>query len=147
MASLPSLKVRDIETTQLGNGVRVVTEYMPHVRSVSLGIWIGTGSRRESPEENGICHFIEHSVFKGTRRRSAREIARVAWYSVSVSSSNRIIKRRRSSQRGPWVLRGEEWTRTRQREDLLLPIKACDMASSRSIGQRKPKSRCECRVH
>src|SRR5947209_12133966 len=76
MASIPSLKIRDIETTQLGNGVRVVTEYMPHVRSVSLGIWIGTGSRRESPEENGICHFIEHMVFKGTKNRTAEDIAR-----------------------------------------------------------------------
>lgn len=76
MASIPSLKIRDIETTQLGNGVRIVTEYMPHVRSVSLGIWIGTGSRRESPEENGICHFIEHMVFKGTKNRTAEDIAR-----------------------------------------------------------------------
>src|SRR5438477_3366902 len=76
MSSLPSLKIRDIETTQLGNGVRVVTEYMPHVRSVSMGIWIGTGSRRENPEENGISHFIEHMVFKGTSNRTAEEIAR-----------------------------------------------------------------------
>src|SRR5205823_5025958 len=76
MPSLPSLKIRDIETTQLGNGVRVVTEHMPHVRSVSLGIWIGTGSRREAPEENGICHFIEHMVFKGTKNRTAEDIAR-----------------------------------------------------------------------
>ncbi len=49
---------------------------MPHVRSVSVGIWIGTGSRRETPEENGISHFIEHMVFKGTKNRSAEEIAR-----------------------------------------------------------------------
>src|ERR1700681_3740198 len=76
MAAIPSLKIRDIETTQLGNGVRVVTEYMPHVRSVSIGIWIGTGSRRESPDENGISHFIEHMVFKGTKNRSAEDIAR-----------------------------------------------------------------------
>jgi predicted Zn-dependent peptidase len=76
MASLPSLKVRNIETTQLANGVRVVTEQMDHVRSVSLGIWIGTGSRRETPDENGICHFIEHMVFKGTTHRSAEDIAR-----------------------------------------------------------------------
>jgi predicted Zn-dependent peptidase len=49
---------------------------MDHVRSVSLGIWIGTGSRREEPQENGISHFIEHMVFKGTKNRSAEEIAR-----------------------------------------------------------------------
>lgn len=76
MATLPSLKIRNIETTQLANGVRVVTEQMDHVRSVSMGIWIGTGSRRETPDENGICHFIEHMVFKGTTHRSAEDIAR-----------------------------------------------------------------------
>src|ERR1700676_946672 len=76
MAAIPSLKIRDIETTQLGNGVRVVTEYMPHVRSVSMGIWIGTGSRRENSRENGISHFIEHMVFKGTKNRTAEDIAR-----------------------------------------------------------------------
>lgn len=49
---------------------------MPHVRSVSVGVWVGTGSRRESPEQNGITHFIEHMLFKGTSNRSAVEIAR-----------------------------------------------------------------------
>jgi len=68
--------VRDIEFTTLANGVRVITEAMPHVRSVSVGIWIGTGSRRENPEQNGISHFIEHMLFKGTTHRSAEDIAR-----------------------------------------------------------------------
>src|SRR5579884_3847719 len=76
MASTILSQVRDVEVTTLPNGIRVVTEQMPHVRSVSLGIWIGTGSRRESPDENGISHFIEHMVFKGTKNRSAEEIAR-----------------------------------------------------------------------
>jgi len=67
---------RDIEKTVLPNGVRVVTEPMPHVRSVSVGIWIGTGSRRETPEENGISHFLEHIFFKGTATRTAEQIAR-----------------------------------------------------------------------
>jgi len=49
---------------------------MPHVRSVSVGIWVGTGSRRETPEQNGISHFIEHMLFKGTTHRSAEDIAR-----------------------------------------------------------------------
>ena len=49
---------------------------MAHVRSVSVGVWIGTGSRRETADENGISHFIEHMVFKGTKNRSAEEIAR-----------------------------------------------------------------------
>jgi predicted Zn-dependent peptidase len=56
--------------------VRIVTEHMANVRSVSVGIWIGTGSREESPQDSGICHFIEHMVFKGTKNRSAEQIAR-----------------------------------------------------------------------
>ena len=68
--------VRDIEMTTLANGVRVITEHMPHVRSVSVGIWIGAGSRRETSEQNGVSHFIEHMLFKGTTRRSAEDIAR-----------------------------------------------------------------------
>jgi predicted Zn-dependent peptidase len=68
--------VRDIEFTTLSNGVRIITEAMPHVRSVAVGVWIGTGSRRETPERNGISHFIEHMLFKGTERRSAEDIAR-----------------------------------------------------------------------
>jgi predicted Zn-dependent peptidase len=68
--------VREIEKTALPNGVRVVTEVMPHLRSVSLGVWIGTGSRIEMGAENGLSHFIEHMVFKGTETRSAEDIAR-----------------------------------------------------------------------
>ena len=64
--------VRDIEMTTLANGVRVITEAMPHVRSVSVGVWINSGSRRETAEQNGISHFIEHMLFKGTTRRWAR---------------------------------------------------------------------------
>ncbi len=70
------LTQREIRTTTLPNGVRILSEYMPHVRSVSVGVWIATGSRRERIEETGISHFIEHMVFKGTRHRSAEEIAR-----------------------------------------------------------------------
>src|ERR1051326_8020284 len=76
MPRTTSSTVRDVEVTTLANGIRVVTEQMPHVRSVSLGIWIGTGSRRESVDENGISHFIEHMVFKGTTNRSAEDTAR-----------------------------------------------------------------------
>ena len=67
---------RDIRTATLDNGVRVITEQMTHVRSVSLGVWITTGSRAESSAQNGISHFIEHMVFKGTKNRSAEDIAR-----------------------------------------------------------------------
>jgi predicted Zn-dependent peptidase len=61
--------------TVLGNGVRVVSEEIPHVRSLSLGFWIETGSRNESQANNGISHFIEHMVFKGTKKRNIKEIA------------------------------------------------------------------------
>ena len=72
----PNHRVRDIERTVLRNGVRVVTERMSNVRSVSVGVWIGTGSREESLEESGLSHFVEHMVFKGTKNRSAEQIAR-----------------------------------------------------------------------
>ncbi|MBW2709793.1 MAG: insulinase family protein [Deltaproteobacteria bacterium] len=62
--------------TVLENGVRIVSERLPHVRSVSLGIWVNTGSRDESPLENGVSHFIEHMSFKGTRNRSGFQIAK-----------------------------------------------------------------------
>lgn len=67
---------RKVEQTVLPNGLVVMTEAMPHVRSVSVGIWIRTGARNEPEEWNGISHFIEHMVFKGTGRRSAEDIAR-----------------------------------------------------------------------
>src|ERR1700739_2773981 len=72
----PITPVRDIEMTTLANGVRVITEAMPHVRSVSVGVWVNAGSRSDSPEQNGISHFIEHMLFKGTTTRSAEDIAR-----------------------------------------------------------------------
>lgn len=59
----------------LDNGLRIVCEKIPYVRSVSLGIWVGTGSRNENNDNNGISHFIEHMLFKGTKNRSAKEIA------------------------------------------------------------------------
>lgn len=67
---------QEIERTVLDNGLMIVSERMRHVRSVTMGIWVLNGSRREVAEENGITHFIEHMVFKGTRNRSAEQIAR-----------------------------------------------------------------------
>ena len=67
---------RNIRKTVLPNGLLVLTESMPHLRSVSMGAWIGTGSRDEAPEVNGISHFVEHMVFKGTTMRTAQQIAR-----------------------------------------------------------------------
>ncbi|MCB1236654.1 MAG: insulinase family protein [Verrucomicrobiae bacterium] len=63
-------------TTRLGNGVRVATVEMPHMQSAAVGFWTGTGSRHERDEENGVAHFIEHLLFKGTARRSAETISR-----------------------------------------------------------------------
>jgi predicted Zn-dependent peptidase len=71
-----SSPARDIRKTTLSNGLLVLTERMPHLRSVSMGVWIDSGSRDETPERNGISHFIEHMVFKGTTTRSASQLAR-----------------------------------------------------------------------
>jgi predicted Zn-dependent peptidase len=64
-----------VQKTVLDNGIRVVTEYMPFIRSVSVGIWIRVGSANEDAGNNGISHFLEHMLFKGTKKRSAFEIA------------------------------------------------------------------------
>ena len=60
----------------LKNGLTIVGEEIPYLKSVSLGIWINTGSRIETPKESGVSHFIEHMLFKGTESRSAKDIAR-----------------------------------------------------------------------
>src|SRR6202012_4822256 len=65
-----------IQKTVLSNGLVVISEPMPHVHSVSVGIWLRSGSRREPAALNGISHFIEHMLFKGTSKRSAEDIAR-----------------------------------------------------------------------
>ena len=64
-----------INLTTLNNGVRIVTEHVPHVESVALGVWVGAGAKNEEPSEHGMSHFLEHMLFKGTARRSARDIA------------------------------------------------------------------------
>lgn len=69
-------ETRNIRRQVLENGLTVITEQMSHIRSVSIGVWLKTGSRDEDSEWNGISHFIEHMVFKGTETRSAEAIAR-----------------------------------------------------------------------
>ena len=64
-----------IELTRLPSGLTIVTDSMPHFETASLGVWVGSGSRDEAPEENGISHFLEHMAFKGTTHRTARQIA------------------------------------------------------------------------
>ena len=67
---------RNIRRTALPNGLTIITEEMEHIRSVCIGIWVKTGSRDEDKQWNGISHFVEHMVFKGTEHRTAEEIAR-----------------------------------------------------------------------
>src|ERR1700749_3449637 len=76
LVSPASEHLRDIRTTTLPNGLLVLTERMPHLRSVSMGVWLDCGSRDETLEVNGISHFLEHMVFKGTTTRSAQQFAR-----------------------------------------------------------------------
>ena len=64
-----------VEVTHLASGLSVVTDAMPHLESATLGVWIGSGSRDEQPNEHGISHLLEHMAFKGTKRRTARQIA------------------------------------------------------------------------
>ena len=64
-----------VEVTRLSSGLIVVTDAMPHLQTASLGCWVSCGSRYEQADEHGISHFLEHMAFKGTARRTARQIA------------------------------------------------------------------------
>ena len=64
-----------VEVTRLPSGLTIVTDSMPHLQTASLGVWVGSGSRDEEPNEHGISHLLEHMAFKGTKRRTARQIA------------------------------------------------------------------------
>ena len=64
-----------LQKTTLHSGLRVITEQMDRVRSASIGIWIRTGSVDETEKERGISHFLEHMLFKGTKSRTAKQIA------------------------------------------------------------------------
>jgi predicted Zn-dependent peptidase len=66
-----------VELSELPAGIRVITEAVPSVRSVALGLWVRVGSRDEDPEHAGVSHFLEHLLFKGTERHSAEEIAQI----------------------------------------------------------------------
>ena len=63
------------EITRLANGLRVVSHHMPHLETVSLGVWVAAGARHEQEDEHGISHLLEHMAFKGTERRTATDIA------------------------------------------------------------------------
>src|SRR6185312_8883046 len=64
-----------VQVTELKNGLKVASDLMPGVDTVSLGVWVNVGTRDERAEVNGIAHLLEHMAFKGTKRRSARQIA------------------------------------------------------------------------
>jgi len=64
-----------VELTRLPSGLSIVTDRMAHLQTASLGVWVGSGSRNEKPDEHGISHLLEHMAFKGTKRRTARQIA------------------------------------------------------------------------
>ena len=66
----------NVQETRIPNGIRVITSTMPHVQSVSIGVWVGVGSRYESAPMAGATHFIEHMLFKGTRKRTIQDISR-----------------------------------------------------------------------
>jgi predicted Zn-dependent peptidase len=74
-ASAAARRLPAAKLSELGSGVRVVTEEVPSVRSVALGLWVRTGSRNETPAQAGVSHFLEHLLFKGTERHSAIEIS------------------------------------------------------------------------
>ena len=65
-----------VNKTVLNNSIRIVSKKMPHVHSVSMGVWVNAGARDESSSESGLCHFIEHMIFKGTKKRTAFQIAK-----------------------------------------------------------------------
>ena len=67
---------QSVRKTTLKNGVRIITKRMPYVHSISMGVWVNVGARDESPIENGLSHFIEHMIFKGTKKRSSFQIAK-----------------------------------------------------------------------
>src|ERR1035438_3358460 len=87
LTPLPASPTRNIRRTRLPNGLLVLTESIPHVRSVSMGVWIDSGYRDESLAQNGISHFVEHMVFKGTTSRSAQQFAREADSSAANSNA------------------------------------------------------------
>ena len=70
-----SISFDNYKITELDSGIKVISEHIPHFRSISLGFWVPTGSRNENKSNNGITHLIEHLIFKGTQKRSYRDIA------------------------------------------------------------------------
>ena len=75
-----------VEVTRLPTGLTVVTDSMPHLQTATMGVWVGSGSRDEEPNEHGISHLLEHMAFKGTGRRTA------SWPRRTVSRSMQVAR-------------------------------------------------------
>ena len=78
-----------VRTSTLANGLRVVTDHMDRVETVSVGVWVNAGTRNERAEVNGVSHLLEHMAFKGTKRRSALDIAEQKLFGVVVEDQVR----------------------------------------------------------
>src|SRR6266571_1099842 len=97
------------QITRLSNGLMVATAEMPHMASVSLGFWVGVGGRYEPAELNGVSHFIEHMLFKGTKRRSAKEISQAVegiggYLNAFTEEENTCFYARAGAERFPQLL-------------------------------------------
>src|SRR3989442_12868316 len=100
----------------LSSGVRVLTERIPHVRTVAVGIWVSVGSRYEPVEHHGISHFLEHLFFKGTATRSALEIAQAVDDIGGAVEALPHPEQKRFYRKGRWSPPGRGvWSYARQR--------------------------------
>ena len=76
----------------LSNGIKVVAEKIDYLKSISIGVWVGNGSRYENKEVNGISHFIEHMLFKGTKNRSAVSLTHLLHVNILVFTQKHLIR-------------------------------------------------------
>ena len=98
-----------IKVRKLKNGVRMVMDEIPYVQSVSMGIWVRAGARDEQPKLSGVSHFIEHMMFKGTEKRSAKDIAEDAERIAGVVEEHIKAKRKeRLYSKNPLIDLGDD---------------------------------------
>ena len=83
----------------LDNGIKVALESISYVRSISFGIWVKNGTRNELPHENGVSHYIEHMMFKGTENRTAREIAEENGFTTDMDGFNALMQEQKQRAR------------------------------------------------
>ena len=117
-----------IRKETLPNGITLLTEHMPHVRSVTLGIWLKRGSRHEPGRLNGASHFIEHLVFKGTESRTARDIA----LAVDSIAGRWMPSPRRSTPALRWC-----WTRMSRTRWICSPTSCSGRCSTKELERER----------